>query len=89
MHLFIQNEADKLGKRITQLQTNPSQQNYNNCCCFGLFGRKTVDHYEKKLEDIEENVKRKQSEVSLAGEVCDNLYGLVPNKNNTYFTKYL
>lgn len=29
-----------------------------------------MDHYEKKLEDIEENVRMEQSEVSLAGEVC-------------------
>jgi hypothetical protein len=32
-----------------------------------------VDHYEKKLEDIEENVRLEQSEVSLAGEVCAKL----------------
>lgn len=33
-----------------------------------------MDHYEKKLEDIEENVRLEQSEVSLAGEVCRELY---------------
>lgn len=33
-----------------------------------------MDLYEKKLEDIEENVRLGQSEVSLAGEVCAKLF---------------
>ncbi|KAI9085425.1 hypothetical protein K1719_032586 [Acacia pycnantha] len=64
------NEAKKLGKRISQLQSDPSQQNHRHGCFFGLFGRKInlKDHYEKKLEGIEENVRLKQSEASLAAE---------------------
>lgn len=57
------------------MQSGPNQ----NCCCsncFGLFGRRVdlVDHYEKKLEDLEENVRMEQSEVSLAGDVRLNLF---------------
>lgn len=53
------------------MQADPTQQKYKRNSCFGLFGRKVdlVDHYEKKLEDLEENVRLEQSEVSLAGEV--------------------
>ncbi|XP_016647593.1 PREDICTED: CSC1-like protein At1g69450 isoform X2 [Prunus mume] len=55
---------------LIHLQSDPNQQKYKHSSCFGLFGRKVnlVDHYEKKLEDIEENVRLEQSEVSLAGE---------------------
>lgn len=54
------------------MQSSPNQNKYRLGNCFGLFGRKVdiVDQYEKKLEDIEENVRLGQSEVSLAGEVC-------------------
>ncbi|KAI4314124.1 hypothetical protein L6164_027060 [Bauhinia variegata] len=54
------NEARKLYKRITKLQSDSTQQKRRNV--------NLVDHYEKKLEDIEENVKLEQSESSLAGE---------------------
>ncbi|KAF7828020.1 CSC1-like protein [Senna tora] len=64
------NEGKKLGKRIAQLRSDPTQQEYKHRSCFEFFGRKTdlIDHYEKKLEDIEENVRLKQSEASLEGE---------------------
>ncbi|ONI30891.1 hypothetical protein PRUPE_1G279800 [Prunus persica] len=64
------NDAKKLYTRLIHLQSDPNQQKYKRSSCFGLFGRKVnlVDHYEKKLEDIEENVRMEQSEVSLAGE---------------------
>ncbi|PQM35289.1 CSC1-like protein [Prunus yedoensis var. nudiflora] len=64
------NDAKKLYTRLIHLQSDPNQQKYKRSSCFGLFGRKVnlVDHYEKKLEDIEENVRLEQSEVSLAGE---------------------
>ncbi|KAH0991386.1 hypothetical protein GBA52_002869 [Prunus armeniaca] len=64
------NDAKKLYTRLIHLQSDPNQQKYKHSSCFGLFGRKVnlVDHYEKKLEDIEENVRLEQSEVSLAGE---------------------
>ncbi|KAI4328491.1 hypothetical protein L6164_020842 [Bauhinia variegata] len=59
------NEAKKLYKRRIQLQSDSNQQN-----CFRAFGRKVsrVDHYEKKLENIQENLRLEQSEASLAGE---------------------
>ncbi|XP_028785586.1 CSC1-like protein At1g69450 isoform X1 [Neltuma alba] len=64
------NEAKNLGKRLGQLQSDPSQQQHRQGGFFGLFKRKINlrDHYEKRLEDIEENVRLKQSEASLAGE---------------------
>lgn len=57
------------------MQSKPSQQ---KCRRIGLFGQKVdlVDHYGKKLEDIEQNVRLEQSDVSLA-EVCDALFTLI------------
>ena len=56
-------------KRLTHLQSDPNQQKYRHV---GVFGHKVdlVDHYGKKLEDIEENLRLERSEVSLAAEVC-------------------
>ncbi|TKY69635.1 CSC protein [Spatholobus suberectus] len=64
------NEAKNLYKRVTHLRSDPTQQKYRHGGIFGLFGPKNtvIEHYEKKLEDIEENVRLKQSEASLAGE---------------------
>ncbi|KAF5443378.1 hypothetical protein F2P56_035937 [Juglans regia] len=64
------NDAKKLYRRIIHLQSSPTQNKYRPGNCFGLFGRKVdiVDQYEKKLEDIQENVRLGQSDVSLAGE---------------------
>ncbi|KAG2702429.1 hypothetical protein I3843_06G083000 [Carya illinoinensis] len=64
------NDAKKLYRRIIHLQSSSTQNKYRCGNCFGLFGRKVdiVNQYEKKLEDIEENVRLGQSEVSLAGE---------------------
>ncbi|KAK4598633.1 hypothetical protein RGQ29_015908 [Quercus rubra] len=60
----------KLYKRIVRLQGNSTEHKYGRAGCFGLFGHKVdlVDHYEKKLENIEENVRLEQSELSLAGD---------------------
>ena len=54
------------------MQGNSTEHKYGRAGCFGLFGHKVdlVDHYEKKLENIEENVRLEQSELSLAGDVC-------------------
>lgn len=64
------NDAKKLYKKLDRLQSEPNQPKLKRGCCFGLFGEKVdlVDQYEKKLEDLEENVRMEQSEVSLAGE---------------------
>ncbi|KAL6347499.1 hypothetical protein AAG906_026021 [Vitis piasezkii] len=64
------NDAKKLYKKLDRLQSEPNQPKLKRGCCFGLFGEKVdlVDQYEKKLEDLEENVRLEQSEVSLAGE---------------------
>ncbi|XP_039034674.1 CSC1-like protein At1g69450 [Hibiscus syriacus] len=60
-------DAKKLCKRLTHLQSESSQQKHGHV---GLFGKKVdlVDHYGKKLEDIEENMRLERSEVSLAAE---------------------
>ncbi|KAL5553722.1 hypothetical protein UlMin_041123 [Ulmus minor] len=68
LRLLLKN-AKKVYRRMTHLQSDPNQQN-QGCCCFGWFGRKVdlVDHYGKRLEDIEENLRLERSEASLAQE---------------------
>lgn len=63
-------DAKKLYKKLVRLQSEPNQPKLKRGFCFGLVGQKVdlVDQYEKKLEDLEENVRLEQSEVSLAGE---------------------
>nr|XP_004516572.1 CSC1-like protein At1g69450 [Cicer arietinum] len=62
-------KAKNLYKRIGQLRSDPTRK-YKNVDLCGLFGSKDdrIDHYGKKLEDIEQNVRLKQSEASLIGE---------------------
>ena len=62
----------KLYKRLIHLQTEPTQMKFERNGCCGLFRRKVdlVNDYEKKLEDLEENLRLERSEVSLGGEVC-------------------
>ncbi|XP_006574918.1 CSC1-like protein At1g69450 isoform X2 [Glycine soja] len=67
--LLFYNEAKKMYKRVTQLRSDSTQQKNTQRGFPGLFSRKnSVIYYEKKLEDIEENVRLKQLEASLAGE---------------------
>lgn len=63
-------DAKKLYKKLVRLQSEPNQPKLKRGFCFGLVGQKVdlVDQYEKKLEDLEENVRLEQSEVSLAEE---------------------
>ncbi|KAF8399532.1 hypothetical protein HHK36_015399 [Tetracentron sinense] len=64
-------DADTLYKRLVHLKSKDStRQKFKRDGFLGLFGRKVdiVDHYEKKLEDLEDHVKMEQSGVSLAGE---------------------
>ncbi|KAK7309817.1 hypothetical protein RJT34_06865 [Clitoria ternatea] len=63
-------EAKTLYKRVTQLRSDPTQKKYKHGGLFGLFGQKNniIEQYERKLEDIEENLRLEQTEASLAGE---------------------
>ncbi|WJX50896.1 hypothetical protein P8452_37142 [Trifolium repens] len=64
-------KSKNLYTRIAQLRSNPTQQKYKHGGgIFGIFGTKDnlIDHYGKKLEDIEENLRLKQSEASLIAE---------------------
>ncbi|KAK2375322.1 CSC1 protein HYP1 [Trifolium repens] len=64
------NDANNMYKRVAQLQPDPTKQKVKNGSFSRLFGRKTnhIERYEKKLEEIEENVRLRQSEASLTGE---------------------
>lgn len=60
------NDADKLYKRLTHLkQDNDAPKRQRRDGCLGLFGRKVdiVDHYERRLGDIEDNVRMEQSKL--------------------------
>lgn len=65
-----QTDAERLYRRLTQLKNNddtPRRQRRDGC--LGLFGHKVdmLDHYEKTLGDIADNVRIEQR--SLAGKV--------------------
>ncbi|XVE68191.1 hypothetical protein DITRI_Ditri09bG0048800 [Diplodiscus trichospermus] len=64
----LMNDAEKLYRTLGHLKSKNSRQRYKRDGFLGLFGQKVdlVDHYEKKLEDIEDNVRLEQS--SMAGE---------------------
>ncbi|KAK7316328.1 hypothetical protein VNO77_35281 [Canavalia gladiata] len=60
-------DADNLYKRLTHLKHKndaPKRQTRDGCC--GLFGCKVdaVDHYERRLGDIEDNVRTEQSSLA-------------------------
>ncbi|AES74766.2 putative calcium-dependent channel, 7TM region phosphate [Medicago truncatula] len=60
-------DADKLYKKLTNLKQKndaPKRQTREGCC--GLFGPKvdTVDHYERRLGNIEDNVRMEQSSLA-------------------------
>ncbi|KAG5237246.1 CSC1 protein [Salix suchowensis] len=58
-------DANQLHKKILHLQSEPSERKYKR---IGLFGHKVdlLDNYRKRLEDLEHNVRLKQSEASLS-----------------------
>ncbi|KAK4604145.1 hypothetical protein RGQ29_012596 [Quercus rubra] len=61
-------DAEKLYRRLAQLKLkNHTSQRFGRDGFLGIFGHKVdlLDHYEKKLEDVEHNVRLEQS--SLAG----------------------
>ena len=66
----LKTDADKLYKKLTNLkQKNDAPKRQTREGCLGLFGPKvdTVDHYERRLGNIEDNVRMEQS--SLASKV--------------------
>lgn len=63
---------DKLYRTLNRLKSSrASQESYKREGFFGLYGRKVglVDYYEKKLEDLQENIRKEQSSASLLGKV--------------------
>lgn len=68
----FQSDTKNLYKRLTHLKSDVhARQKFRRSGFLGLFGPKVniVDHYGKKLEDLEENVRLSQSEISLEREV--------------------
>ncbi|KAG9153766.1 hypothetical protein Leryth_005891 [Lithospermum erythrorhizon] len=58
--------GDKIHRKLTRLKSsNHSQQKFTRSGFLGLFGQRVnvLDHYEKKLENIEENVRTEQSSI--------------------------
>ena len=73
----MQNDAEKLYRRLAHVKSeNHSRQSFKRDGFLGLFGRRVnlIDHYERKLEDLEDNVRMEQR--SLVGEVCDICFKL-------------
>lgn len=63
----LKTDADKLYKRLTNLkQKNDAPKKQTREGCLGLFGPKVdiLDHYERRLENIEDNVRKEQSSVA-------------------------
>jgi len=62
-------------KKVAQSRPDPTKQKIKQGAFSRLFHQRNnhIERYEKQLEEIEENVRLKQSEASLAGEVCGNL----------------
>ncbi|KAJ0099545.1 hypothetical protein Patl1_21867 [Pistacia atlantica] len=69
-YLLYYSDAEKLYRRLAFLKLEKdSQQRFRRDGFLGLFGRKVdlLDHYEKKLEDLQDNVRMERS--SLAGKL--------------------
>ncbi|CAA3011038.1 CSC1 HYP1 isoform X1 [Olea europaea subsp. europaea] len=61
------NNADKLYRRLVQLKSkNDTQQRFGRASFMGLFGKRVdlLDSYEKKLEDMEDNVRTERSTIA-------------------------
>ncbi|KAL6553030.1 CSC1-like protein hyp1 [Orobanche gracilis] len=61
------NEADKVYKSLVHVRTRKySQQRFKRAGFMGLFGRRVdlLDHYEKKLEDMEGNLRTERSSIA-------------------------
>lgn len=60
----MKTDAEKLYKRFTQIKHKIDAAPRHRCGgCLGLFGHKadSLDHCEKRLQDIEDNVRMEQS----------------------------
>ncbi|XP_057741165.1 CSC1-like protein HYP1 [Arachis stenosperma] len=60
-------DADKMYKKLTRLKSkSDAPQSQRRDGLFGLFGRKVdlLDHYERRLGDLEDNVRMEQSSVA-------------------------
>ncbi|XP_057436035.1 CSC1-like protein HYP1 [Lotus japonicus] len=67
---ILTTDAERLYKRLTKLKhKDNTTSRHRRDGCFGLFGHKvdTLDHYEKTLGDIADNVRIEQSSMSLGG----------------------
>ncbi|KAK1273656.1 hypothetical protein QJS04_geneDACA007914 [Acorus gramineus] len=65
------NDAEHMSRRLIRLKSRPKNQQKNLRNGFlGIFGQNVniVDHYEKKFEDLQANVRIEQSDVSSLGE---------------------
>ncbi|KAF5479485.1 hypothetical protein F2P56_000301 [Juglans regia] len=63
-YLLYYGDTEKLYKRLSHLKlNNHTPQRFRRDGFLGIFGRKVdlVDHYEKKLEDLEDNMRLEQS----------------------------
>lgn len=75
--MISQSDADKWYRKLVKLKAkNLTQKRFTRDGFLGLFGRKVdlLDHYENKLQDIEQNVRMEQS--SVVEKVCVCLEGL-------------
>lgn len=70
----MQKNADKLRRLVRLKSANHNQERSRRAGFMGLFGHRVdlLDHYEKKLEDIEDNVRAEQS--STLGKVIFRIY---------------
>lgn len=64
------NDANNMYKKVAQSRPDPTKQKIKQGAFSRLFHQRNnhIERYEKRLEEIEENVRLKQSEASLAGE---------------------
>lgn len=70
--ILIQTDSENLYRRLTHLKSSPrTPENHRNGGVLGFFAKKKdlLGRYEKKLEDLEENVRVEQSDISVTKEV--------------------
>lgn len=63
----LKTDADKLYKKLINLkQKNDAPKRQRREGCLGLFGRKVdvLDHYERRLGNVEDNVRMEQSSLA-------------------------